>query len=102
MTKKLDSLKIGAIRYKVAYVPSLQDDGRPLDGQINHDSAEIHIEANMNQQVKVQTLLHEIIHGIEVQAGRRRELKEPMVDALAFGIYQVMRDNPELVRMIRK
>jgi hypothetical protein len=99
----MDSVKIGAVWHKVVYTKNLtSDDGRPLDGQIDHGAALINIKANMDKQVQAQTLLHEILHGIEVQTGRRRELKEPMIDALAYGIYQVMRDNPQLVKMITK
>jgi hypothetical protein len=99
----MDSVKIGGVRHRVIYAKNLtSDDGRPLDGQIDHGAALISIKANMDKQVQVQTLLHEILHSIEAQTGRRHELKEPMIDALAYGIYQVMRDNPELVRMITK
>ena len=99
---RLSPIKIGAVCYSLEYIENLQDDGRPLDGQIDHGLAKISIKSNMDDQIRVQTLLHEIIHAIETQTGRRRELKEPMIDALAFGIYQVMRDNPHLVRMITK
>lgn len=99
---KPEQIKIGGIQYKVSYVPDFQDEGRPLDGQIDHGLAEITIKANMNYQVQAQTVLHEIVHAIEVQSGRRKELKESMVDAIATGIYQVMRENPALVRMITK
>jgi hypothetical protein len=100
--KRPDMVKVGGIRYKVSYIPNLKDDGRPLDGQIDHSLAEISIKANMDEQIMAQTVLHEILHAIESQTGRRHELKEPMIDAIAFGIYQVIRDNPQLVRMIVK
>ena len=98
--QKIAAVKVGPVIYSVEYVKDLQDDGRPLDGQIDHGLAAISIKENMNEQVKVQTLLHEIIHSIEAQTGRRRELKEAMIDALAFGVYQVIRENPQLVKMI--
>jgi hypothetical protein len=100
--KRPDMVKVGAIHYKVSYVPDLKDDGRPLDGQVDHGLAEISIKANLGEQIQVQTILHEVIHAIETQTGRHHELKESMIDALAFGIYQVMRENPQLVKMITK
>ena len=99
----MDKIKIGAIQHTVAYAENpTSSNGTPIDGQIDHGTAEITIKANMGRQIQVQTILHEIIHAIEVQTGRRHELKEPIIDALAFGIYQVLRDNPQLVKMITK
>ena len=43
--------------------------------------------------------LHEIVHAVATQIGHQ-SMKEGMVDALAYGIYQVMRENPGPVRMI--
>lgn len=98
---KLDSLKIGAIRYSVAYVKDLKRDDQKLDGHLHHNQTRISLDADMNHQAMTQTLLHETVHAIATQIGRQ-SLNEGVVDALAFGIYQVLRDNPELVRMIRK
>jgi hypothetical protein len=97
----MGSVKIGAVFYGVEYVQDLQDHGCPLDGQIEYNQANIKIKANMDEQIQVQALLHEVIHGINAQAAIPA-MKETTIDALAYGIYQVMRDNPELVRMITK
>ena len=96
------SIKVGALHFEVELVRDFNEDGRPLDGQIDHGMAKITIKGNLNKQLQVQTLLHEIVHAIESQTGRRQELKEPMIDALAFGFYQVLRDNPDLVKAIMK
>jgi hypothetical protein len=95
------NLKIGAILYGVEFVPDLSDDKGKIDGQISYGQAKIRISKSLNEQVQAQTLLHEIIHGIEEHSGRQ-ELKEPVINTLAYGIYQVLRDNPELVKMITK
>lgn len=95
-----DKVKIGAIQYKVAYVPDLKDEKGKLDGRISHSRTEINVDAGMSHQATVQTLLHEIVHAITTQIGKRTSESE--VDALAYGIYQVIRDNPGLVRMITK
>jgi Zn-dependent peptidase ImmA (M78 family) len=99
----MDKIKIGAVSYKVLFVENpTKRDGGAIDGQIDHGWAEILIKKNMDKQIQVQTILHEILHAIEAQSGRPHELKEPMVDALAFGIYQALRDNPQLVKLITK
>jgi hypothetical protein len=98
---KVDKVKVGAIQYSVAYIPDLKDDRGKLDGRIRHSTTEIQLESGMNHQATAQTLLHEIVHAVATQIGHQ-DMKEGMVDALAYGIYQVMRDNPQLVRMITK
>ncbi len=98
---KPNSLKIGALHYSVVYVKDLKRDEIKLDGHLHHNQTRISLDAGMNHQATTQTLLHETIHAIAAQIGRQ-ELREGIVDALAFGIYQVLRDNPELVRMITK
>ena len=102
MAKKIDRVKIGAIQYKVEYVKELKSpDGRLLDGHLHHNQTRISLDVDMNPQATTQVLLHEVVHALAAQMGRQN-LKEDIVDALAFGFYQVMRDNPELVKMITK
>jgi hypothetical protein len=94
------SIKIGPIRYKVSYVHDLRDDVGKLDGRISHTQAEIEVDDSMNEQTAAQTLLHEAVHAIELQTGIR--LEEPQVDALAYSLFQLMRENPGLVKILRK
>ncbi len=42
------------------------------------------------------TLWHEILHGILNGAAQTEEHNEAHIDALAHGIIQVLRDNPQL------
>jgi hypothetical protein len=99
--KRPDMVKVGAIHYKVSYVPDLKDDKGKLDGRIRHSQTEIHIDAGMNHQATTQTLLHEVVHAVVTQLGKQGA-PEGLVDSLAYSIYQVMRDNPQLVKMITK
>jgi hypothetical protein len=99
----MDSVKIGGIDYSIERVRDLRDeDGKKLDGRITYNATHIKIDSDTSDQAFVQILWHEILHGIETQAGRCGEVKEPTIDALAFGIIQVMRDNPQLVKLITK
>lgn len=99
--KKINSLKIGAIRYKLAYVHDFKRGDEKMDGRIEHSQTKITLDADLSHQAMVQTLLHETIHAIATQIGRQR-MSEGIVDALAFGVYQVLRDNPALAREILK
>lgn len=97
----MDNIKIGAFTFILKFPPSVKDDGgKAVDGFLNHGQCLIEIDNFLDAQPKVQTLLHEVVHEIAIQAGQ--DLTEGMVDALAFGTYQVLRDNPKLVEMITK
>lgn len=96
---KIAFVKIGAFNYSVEYVSDLRDSSGKLDGRIRHGQTSIQIDADMNHQATAQTLLHEVIHAIATQIGVPN-LKEEVVDALAYGVYQVIRENPQLVKMI--
>jgi hypothetical protein len=100
--KKINSLKIGAIHYTVKYVHDLHRADQKLDGHIQHGQAKISLDADLNHQAMVQTLLHETVHAVLTQMGSRLAAQEGFVDALAFGIYQLMRDNPALAREMLK
>jgi hypothetical protein len=103
MSNKIASVKVGGFQYKIVYIQNLRDDDGKLDGRIHHGKTIIQVEDDLSPQAMPQTILHEVVHAIHVQIGRTEQNKdESYVDALAHSIYQVMRDNPELVRMIVK
>lgn len=95
----VQSVKIGGIHYSVEVVPDLRDGDVRLNGWIQYDLSKISIDAKLGEQTAFQTLWHEILHGIATQAGRNSELKEPMIEALAHGIIQVLKDNPDVGKM---
>lgn len=65
-------------------------------GHISFDKHEIYIDKTLkDEQGQLQTLLHEILHGIiydrAIEFDKMDE--ETIVDHLAKGIYQVLKDN---------
>jgi len=96
-----DAIKVGAIRYAVKTLTSLADHERKLDGRVRHASTQINLDADLNDQATVQTMLHEIVHIVAIQLGHPA-LEEDIVDAVAYAAYQVLRDNPDLVKIIMK
>ena len=93
----MKSVKIGPITYEVKIVKRLLDHGEEkLDGRISHKRQMIEIESGLTLTMQRQTLWHEIIHGILTQAGRHDEVSEGAVDAIAYGIFGVIKDNPEM------
>jgi hypothetical protein len=97
------NIKIGAFRFEVRDVPKLaDDDDRLVDGYLDHSRTEILLDADLSNDARLATLVHEIVHEkVEIQCGHNLR-DEGLIDAIAFSWIEVMRDNPELVRMITK
>lgn len=89
----LEKIRIGGVDYEVVDDPVLTD--VQLCGQIRYLRCQIAVAPGIHPQAKVQILLHEIVHGILHNAGID-EQPENMVDAIAHGMMQVIRDNPDL------
>ena len=96
----VSSLKIGAFTYTVILAHDLKRGDEKMDGHLEHSKSSITLDDDMDKQATTQTLLHEVVHEIAIQSGQ--DLSEGQVDAIAYGWIQVMRDNPELVRMVTK
>jgi hypothetical protein len=92
-----ETIKVGAIIYQIVDVPGLHNEtGEKYDGHILYSKEEIRLEADLASQTKRQTLWHEVIHAILIQAGHQKH-DEGQVDALAYGIMNVLQDNPWLI-----
>lgn len=99
----IKSIKIGAIDYAVIEKEDLYfvDDGGKrcgLHGDIQWANAQIRVASDQTEQVKVAVLWHEAVHGILNNAGMN-DHPEALVQALGYGLVQLVRDNPELVRL---
>lgn len=53
----------------------------------------------LGPQQRAETLLHELIHAVGGEMGLN--ISERTVRGLAIGLFQVLRDNPKLIRMIK-
>ena len=93
----VQSVKIGPFEYAVQLIQDLKRGNRKLDGHISHNETTIKLEAVMSPQAQTQVLWHEILHGIAMQSNL--DLSEQEVDVLSFGVYQVLKDNPDVVKM---
>ena len=98
------SVKIGPMVYTVTEKPRLIGDNADghsvwLNGIIKLQAASILVEAEMNADMKAVALLHEAMHGILEGAGVI-EHPEPVLIALGYGLVALLRENPELVRLI--
>lgn len=89
------SVKVGPIRYSVAKNEDMTRDGE-YNGRARFNDSLISLATNLDSQVERQVLWHEIVHVILTQG--KIEHDERITDVLAYGIMQVLQDNPEMRR----
>lgn len=99
----IEHIQIGPVRYAVREKDDLHTvDGEGkkewLNGHVVYSDAEIRVNHEMARDVKVACLWHEAIHALLYNAGQDG-VPEAAVRALGYGIVQLIRDNPELMRM---
>lgn len=91
----LEQIKIGHLIYRIVEVESVNK-FEPRKGEIDYYQRQIRIDKDMTEQDKKETLLHEIIHGIDDLMGI--ELDESQTRKLGVGLTTVIQDNPTLLR----
>lgn len=90
-----DSIRIGGTDYKIVEEKDLHDGGTWLNGHIIYNHPQIRIESEMDEYIKWVTVWHEVLHGILQHAGQG-DHDEKMIEALGYGVTQVLRDNEYL------
>lgn len=96
----IKTLKINGFEYEVQYHDDL---GGDMVGNIDYVEGIINVEKHSNKGMLL-TILHEAVHGILFSAGFNNvddEHDERVIQALAHGIYTLIKDNPELVKEIK-
>ena len=89
-------IRLGPRDFTVTVLDRLvdSDGGKKLDGHIKYSECEIEIDGKLSGQAAKQVVWHEALHGLVVMLGQ--EMEESKIDALAYGIMQVLRDNEYL------
>lgn len=100
MSNLPSSVIVGPIRYTVVRVSNMHQKQHDLDGLIHYNTETIEIDSGLSDGVAIQTLWHEILHAILQHAGRRKH-SEKWIDSTAFGLIQVIAENPELIETTR-
>lgn len=99
----LEQVRILGHQYDITYEPdkfgSTQQHGRTY-GCLDDYNMKIVLENGCRPDLMASTLLHEIIHAIDLL--NCLGLKEDQVAPLSQGLYQVIRDNPKVVAAIMK
>jgi hypothetical protein len=82
------TIKIGAINWKILLVePSDIDPDSVSSGSSSHETQTIMINRYLSAEMKEQTLLHEILHAVDLQ------MEHNAVEMLATLLHQVLTEN---------
>ena len=97
-----NKLKIGNIDYKIDVVENdIVIDGKSnYSGCISYDESNIKILSKLCKQKKLETLWHEILHGIteHFNIDLKNDDEEKIIDCIAKGVFQVLQDNKEVIK----
>ena len=80
--------------YQISEVDNLHDGTDDLYGQVRYLEERILLNSGASDEAEKAALMHETIHAIDemFQIG----LEEKQVEQLGVGIYNLIRDNPEM------
>lgn len=95
-----DTIIIGPLTYAIVFETRMfrvNEDGSTnwIDGRIEYGKAVVKLNSELADQSVVPVLWHELLHGILDNAGQHVQ-PEGIIEALANGITQLLRDNPLL------
>lgn len=101
------TVRIGPMKYDIKMVGDLhlideEGDKRECSGLHSPYLQLIQLNADNPNEYNLATLIHEITHGILESAGQKGEHPEPLVNAIAYGMLDLMRQNPRLIDYIQE
>lgn len=90
-----EKINICGIPFKVRYGKNAFNPNDQF-GQICYTKAEIIINPEMPEELQMQTLIHEWVHGVLVMTGHNKETEdELLVNSLTLAIYRTFKPNEE-------
>ena len=98
----MKKIKIGYSDYKI-----IDNDDKKLDGQFIHADKTITITPSLSSFDRLNTLLHETLHGVWLHWGIEETIKsknaeEAIIASIANGLTTIIRDNPEFLFNLNK
>jgi len=99
--RKIKTLKIGPVKYKMLHVDIPAEGDKTFLGRIYYDKAEIHVAKSMVEQPAMFTIVHEFFHGLCHLYGIGKHT-ENQIDALSLGVIEFIQNNPQLVKTIQE
>tara|TARA_Y100000310_G_scaffold293301_1_gene322795 strand:+ start:665 stop:985 length:321 start_codon:yes stop_codon:yes gene_type:complete len=99
--KSISPIVVGGYRYKVT-TPTTYLRDLNLWAQQDLELMEIKVRDYLPSQHMAASLLHEVVHAIFTSYHGGEQLPESCVESLAQGLYQVILDNPKLVKYVQE
>lgn len=99
---EIRAVRIGGIEYKVVIQDGwLKDDNEQdeLWGRSSCKATTLFISGALPSQVKPCVLIHEALHAMLYQAGHP-DVPEDVILALGYGVVALLRDNPDILKLI--
>ena len=96
----MKKVRIGGTFYELEFKDGLYVGDKKVSGYINYSDGQIRVDSNLPHVSLEETIVHEIIHGIETEY--ELDLEERDVKCLARGFINVMIDNEGLMAQILK
>ncbi len=98
MNKTPEIINVLGIPYRVEKPDRITVDGVNGDGSVTYNTSLIEIVDGMPVEVERVVLFHELMHAVFKAQGQTKYRKdENLLDAIAHGIVEVLRANPQLV-----
>jgi len=95
------SIKIGGFDYAVSELSHKEAETHGIDARVDFYDLTIKVRGDMHMQHFAERMLHETLHGIWDAAHLgETEDEETVVTRLSKGLFQVLRDNPQLVTLV--
>ena len=98
-----DTIKVGHLDYRVEAWPAREAHANSRMGECDRGNLVIRVREDLPPQLGAECLLHEVCHAVydngTLQDG---DSEERVVSALARGLSQVWRDNPEFVLFLSR
>lgn len=92
--KVIDKIKVGGLYYKIVELDFIEINGdRNFKGACRYRNLEIELLKEIPEELKNQTLVHEILHAIIEEVGIDLEEEEDFVNRISKVLYQVLKEN---------
>lgn len=93
-----NTVRIGSVDYTVELSEKpVVFDYKQCNGLIDFSQSKIVLDAKTLEQQQLEiTFLHEVVHGMLHDRNLEEQDNEQLVEALAYALHQLIRDNPNL------
>lgn len=102
----IDEIYISPLTYNLVFEdePKMTPDGE-YSGYTDNENLKIVIKKSLAKGKMEVTILHEILHGILIQAGLNLSedddsFYEQMIEVLSHSLYALIKNNPKLIKLL--